>query len=111
MNSTTILLVTLGVVILVVYYTYFFTRSRKLVRRWARENNYALLKMEHRLFRKGPYLLTGRNQAVFRVVVRDDSGLKRRGWVRCGSWLAGIFGNDVEATMDKLPYPGEYLGE
>ena len=96
MNSTTILLVTLGVVILVVYYTYFFTRSRKLVRRWARENNYALLKMEHRLFR---------------VVVRDDSGLKRRGWVRCGSWLAGIFGNDVEATMDKLPYPGEYLGE
>jgi hypothetical protein len=101
MDSTTVLLLGLVALILVVYYSYFFTRSRKLVRKWAEENDYTLLKMEHRLFRKGPYLLTGRNQAVFKVVVRDENGLKQTGWVRCGSWLAGIFGNDVEAQMDE----------
>jgi len=56
--------------------------------------------MEHRLFRKGPYLLTGRNQAVFKVLVRDENGLKQTGWVRCGNWLSGIFGNDIEAQTD-----------
>ncbi len=100
MDTTTILLISLLVIILVIYYAYFFTRSRKMVRRWAEENGYTLLKMEHRLFRKGPYLLTGRNQAVFKVWVRDENGLKQMGWVRCGGWLLGIFGNDVEAQMD-----------
>ena len=101
MDSTTILVIALGAIVLIVYYSYFYSRSRKLVRKWADENGYTLLKMEHRLFRKGPFLLTGRNQAVFKVVVRDESGLQQTGWVRCGSWLAGIFGNDVEALMDE----------
>lgn len=38
MNSTTIILITLGLIFLIVYYSYFFSRSRKMVRQWAEEN-------------------------------------------------------------------------
>jgi len=75
-------------------------RSQHLLRMWAAENGYELLHADFRPFRKGPYFWSGRNQTVFRVEVRDREGRTRSGWVRCGSWWAGVFGEHVEGQLD-----------
>jgi hypothetical protein len=112
MDSTTVLIIAAVVLFLVAYYAIYISRSRAILRKWARDNNYTLLKTEHRMFRKGPYFLSGRNQAVFRVAVRDETGLKQKGWVRCGNWLGGVFGSAVEAQMDETADPpGPFFAE
>ena len=112
MDSSTVLIIAGVVLFMVAYYAIYISRSRVIVRKWARDNNYTLLKTELRMFRKGPYFLSGRNQAVYRVLVRDASGLKHKGWVRCGNWFGGVFGSAVEAQMDETADPpGPYFAE
>jgi hypothetical protein len=112
LDSTTVLILAAVAIIMVAYYAVYISRSRAMVRKWAKDNNYTLLKKEHRIFRKGPYFISGRNQAVYRVVVRDATGRKQKGWVRCGSWFGGVFGNIVEAQMDETADPpGPYFAE
>ena len=77
------------------------TRSQKLLKHWADENGYEFLHVEHRMFRKGPFVWSSRGQTVYRVEVRDEQGLERKGWVRCGSWWAGVLGDQVEAKWDE----------
>ena len=76
-------------------------RAQTLLKGWAEENGYEVLDSEHRLFRKGPYIWSGRGQAVYRVWVRDRGGVERLGWVRCGSWFAGLLSDKVESQWDK----------
>jgi hypothetical protein len=77
------------------------TRSQKLLKRWSDENGVEFLQVEHRMFRKGPFVWSSRGQTVYRVQVRDERGVERRGWVRCGSWWAGVFSDKVEARWDE----------
>jgi hypothetical protein len=77
------------------------TRSQKLLKRWADENRYEFLHVEHRMFRKGPFAFSSRGQSVYRVEVRDEQGIERKGWVRCGSWWAGVLSDQVEARWDE----------
>ena len=77
------------------------SRSRDLLKRWADENGYEITHAEHRMFRKGPYVFSSRGQTVYRVEVRDPQGLARKGWVRCGSWWAGVLSDQVEARWDE----------
>jgi hypothetical protein len=82
-------------------YIYFLvSRSKYLLNKWADENHFELLHAEHRIFRKGPFPWSSRQQVVYRVRVRDDQGREREGWVRCGGWWAGVFSDKVEAEVD-----------
>lgn len=94
------ILIVVGIVALALYLH--ITRSQKLLRRWAEENRYELLRARHRMFRKGPFIWSSRGQTVYRVEVRDKQGLVRKGWVRCGSWWAGVFSDKVEARWDEI---------
>ena len=76
-------------------------RAQTLLRGWAEENGYEILDSEHRLFRKGPYIWSGRGQAVYRVWVRGRGGVERLGWVRCGTWWAGVLADKVESRWDE----------
>jgi hypothetical protein len=76
-------------------------RAQTLLKGWAEENGYEILEAEHRLFRKGPYVWSARGQVVYRVRVRDQHGVERLGWVRCGSWFAGVLSNKVESRWDE----------
>ena len=78
----------------------YVSRSNYLLEKWADENRYQLLRVGHRMFRKGPFLWSGRGQTVYRVRVQDERGNERRGWVRCGSWWLGVFTNKIEVKWD-----------
>ena len=82
------------------YLYFYFTRARQLLDNWASENRFQLLRAEFRMFRKGPFFWSGRNQAVYRVEIRDEGGNDRTGWVRCGTWWLGVFANSVEVKWD-----------
>jgi len=76
-------------------------RAQTLLKGWAEENGYEILEAEHRLFRKGPYIWSARGQVVYRVRVHDEQGVERLGWVRCGSWFAGVLSDKVESRWDE----------
>jgi hypothetical protein len=98
-SGTLFIFVMLGIIALVLYL--YITRSQTLLKRWAQEHGYTFLHVEHRMFRKGPFVWSSRGQSVYRVEVRDEQGLERKGWVRCGSWWAGVLGDQVEAKWDE----------
>ncbi len=77
-----------------------FARSRVLLRRWAADNGFELLEYNYRMIRKGPFWWSQRGQVVYRVRIRDRQGRERAGWVRCGSILLGVFGDQVEGRLD-----------
>ena len=82
------------------------TRSQKLLTKWASDNGYELVHAEDRLFRKGPYGWSSKNQVVYRVWVRDAQGNEHTGWVRCGDYMMGVFADKVEAKLDSPPESG-----
>jgi hypothetical protein len=82
------------------YIHFLVTRSKYLLNKWATDNHFQLLHAEHRMFRKGPFLWSSRQQVVYRVRVRDDQSREREGWVRVGGWWIGVFSDKVEAEMD-----------
>lgn len=91
----------LGLIVLLGVFLYFhITRSRKLVNQWADEHGYELLVAQHSWFLRGPYFWSSRGQVIYRVQVRDELGHVRDGWVRCGSWFAGVMSDKVEGVLD-----------
>ena len=92
------MVVLVGFVAFVIYIQ--IRRAQTLLRSWAEEHGYEVLEAEHRIFRKGPYIWSARGQVVYRVWVRDRGGVERLGWVRCGSWWAGLLSDKVEARWD-----------
>jgi hypothetical protein len=86
--------------ILGLYSHVYFSKSKRLLEKWVRENRYELLHAEYRSIRKRPFLWSAKGQAVYRVEIRDEQGNRRKGWVRCGSWLLGVFADEVKAKWD-----------
>jgi hypothetical protein len=69
-------------------------RSIAVLRKWAAENNFELLRSE-RSFSSGAFRwLTSVKTSVFFVNVRDREGRERSGWVRCGSPFEGVLFSD-----------------
>jgi hypothetical protein len=82
------------------YFYAYFSRSKFLLEKWVNENRYQLLHAEYRSMRKRPFLWSAKGQAVYRVEIRDEQGNNRKGWVRCGNWLLGVFANEVKVKWD-----------
>jgi hypothetical protein len=78
-----------------------FERSSSLLRQWAANNGYRIVRQEYCHFFKGPFSWTStKGQTVYQVVVEDSAGTRRRGWVRCGGWWLGLLSDNVEARWD-----------
>ena len=67
-------------------------RSRSMLRQWAAEHGFEILRSEYRNIARGPFSWSSRGQAVYYVTVRDSKGAERSGWVNCG----GLFGRWLE---------------
>jgi hypothetical protein len=77
------------------------SRSQDLLQRWASQNGYRIIEAKYAYFFKGPFFWTSsKGQTVYRVIVEDEAGLTRSGWVRCGSWAFGVLSDQVQARWD-----------
>lgn len=45
-------------------------------------------------------------QTVYRVTVEDGAGDVRRGWVRCGGFMVGLWSDKVQVKWDNEARPG-----
>jgi hypothetical protein len=84
-------------------FVWHFRRSRQLLENWAERNGFEILEAEYRHFFKGPFFWRStKDQTVYRVTVRDRSGV-RSGWVRCGGWFLGLMTDKAEVRWDEVP--------
>jgi hypothetical protein len=61
------------------------SQSRSDLLRWADQGGYTLL--FHEAVRGGPFCKNRHDQVVYRVVIRNQGGALRQGWVACGGPL------------------------
>ena len=92
----------LGLVALVVgVAAWYYRRATNVLEQWAEGNGYELLSSERCWCWQGPFFwTTSESQEVFYVTIRTPQGETRRGWVRCGGWLAGLLSNEAEVRWD-----------
>jgi hypothetical protein len=88
-----------GIAVIAIVLALMFTRSRQVLKTWARENGYEILSSELRFLSRGPYTWTllGK-QWVFHVAVRAGDGTVRTGYVKCGSFFWGVLVNKAEVA-------------
>lgn len=83
----------------------FVSRGKAVLRAWAIENAFQIVSFEKKyMFFTGPFKwwTNSRNQIVYFVRVRDRDGKERTGWVRCGSYLGGVFfSNEAEVRWEE----------
>jgi hypothetical protein len=97
----TYMVMALSAATITIYVVWFMGRARVLLRRWSSRNGYKILRSQFRTILKGPFTWrSSRNQAVFRVTILDREGMKRIGWVRCGSVGAGVISDEAEVKWD-----------
>jgi hypothetical protein len=81
----------------------FFLRSRAILRRWARDNGYEIVRVHRGAALRSPFpkLSPGRQwQTIYHITVRDRTGKKRSCWLRCGSAILGILIYKTEVIWD-----------
>jgi hypothetical protein len=76
------------------------SRADEILRRWAQAAGVELVSAQKRYLRTGPFLLYSRGQFVFRIIVRDQAGTQRAGWLRAGGWLAGVLSDKTKVIWD-----------
>jgi hypothetical protein len=100
-DPVTVLFIILAIAIVILAWAWHFSRSRSILQKWADGNGYTLMQAELRLFRTGPFFLnTTRSQVVYYVTILDALGRERKGWVKVGSWLIGLWSNQAEVKWD-----------
>jgi len=102
MEGSTPLLVFVVIAFAVGMFVWHFSRAEAILQRWARDNGYEIVSKEYRWFRRGPFFWwTSKGQEVFYVTIRTMDGRHRRGWVRCGGWLLGVFSDQADVQWDE----------
>ena len=95
------MLIALFVAAIILSICWRFSRSQSLLKQWANQNQYKILKSENRNIFRGPYFLrSSEGQTVYHVTLQDTTGRIRSGWVRCGGWWAGLFTNKVDVKWE-----------
>jgi len=77
-----------------------YLRSRSILRQWASEHGFEILRSEYRNIGRGPFSWSSRGQAVYYVRVRDSKGVERSGWVNCGGRLFGLLPEKAEVKWE-----------
>lgn len=76
-------------------------RSQDLIEGWANDNHLTVVHKEARDFLRGPmFWSTAKGQTVYRITVRDQNGIERSGWIRCGGRWTGLHSDKVEVRWD-----------
>ena len=84
--------------------TWHFSRSRSILEQWAAKNGFKILHREYRTIFRGPFsAFTTRGQTVYYVTIRDQQGVERSGWVRCGGILFGLLVDKADVQWDDRP--------
>jgi hypothetical protein len=102
-NQMLLLVFGFGLVFLVAFASirWHFSRSRRLLEAWAARERYQIIEQRYRSVRRGPFLgSSSRGQAVYHVVVRDQTGVERRGLVRLGGFWRGLHSDQVEVSWE-----------
>ena len=73
------------------YFYWVFSTANKSINVWIRKNDFKIITKQFRMFRTGPYILTG-NRPVYKIVVQDSKGIEKTFWIRCNS----LFGFNPE---------------
>ena len=77
-------------------------RSVELIDQWAADNGYELVDARPRNFLRGPFFLrSSEGQSVYYITVRDQFGITRCGWARCGGWWLGLLSDSVKVKWDE----------
>ena len=77
------------------------SRANQIVRQWAQTTEVELVSAQNRYLRTGPFFLENvRGQFVFRIVVRDQTGSERTGWLRVGGGLTGVLSAKTKVVWD-----------
>lgn len=77
------------------------SKARKIVLQWAQTMEVELVSAQVRYLRTGPFFFAhSRGQFVFRILVRDQTGQERTGWLRVGGWLLGVLSAKTKVYWD-----------
>ena len=96
-----LLIVAIAVVALFYFWKKHLDDSAEMVLNWSKNNGFLLISAKYCWFYRGPFWLSAnKNQAVYRIHVRDSRGQNRSGWVRCGGWFRGLASQDVVVRWD-----------
>lgn len=77
------------------------SRSEALIDGWANDNHLTVVRKEARTLRRGPmFWSTAKGQTVYRITVREQHGMERSGWIRCGERWRGLYSHKVEVRWD-----------
>ena len=77
------------------------SRARKVVHRWAKAGAMEIVSAERRYLRAGPFTFNySREQVVFRVIVKDQEGVQRAGWICVGGGLRGVWSDKTKVIWD-----------
>src|ERR1051325_6221323 len=83
-------------------FTFNIAQTRRRVRRWADDKGYRIQRLKYRLMFQGPFTYARlQGGTVYRIVVEDELGSERRGFVRCHGWLSAMPGEATEVAWDK----------
>ena len=93
------------------------TSCRRNIREWAEDKGYQILKMNLRMFRKGPYMFRSTEMQVVYNVLVEENGTEREGFIRQGGFIVGLgLGNKrkfqirwVEPDTSKTTQIEDYL--
>jgi hypothetical protein len=77
-----------------------YSKANEALLNWAQSSGVELITAERRYLRTGPFFLAhDRGDAVFKIVVRDQDGINRSGWLRVGIWW--LYSNQTKVIWDE----------
>ncbi len=65
-----------------------FSKGKQVVKQWTEQNGFSIISMRYQWLRSGPFFFIERNQDLYRITVRDNTGEIRKGWIRTGKWFS-----------------------
>jgi hypothetical protein len=77
-----------------------WAESLSILRGWADENGYTVRFQEREPLWASPFPTSG-GQVVYRLIVEDRRGQRRRGWAVCGGYFLGTLSRRVVVKWDE----------
>src|SRR5689334_4578654 len=100
-DLTYVALIVAVLALVLMFWRWQLRRGDEILRNWAAASGYRIVDQEYKPFFTGPFFwTTAKGQMVYRVLVDDMKGHTRSGWVRCGSWLWGVWSDQADVRWD-----------
>jgi hypothetical protein len=76
---------------------YYVRLAERILRRWAAEHDFEVVSFKRVIFgHPFGFMINSRSQVILAITVRDRKGRERSGWLKCGSFWAGVFSNEAQ---------------